>query len=135
MYNTPYTQSPQMIDHLKICIDDCIQCARLCEQCSAECVRTDIAGMARCIGLCRDCGDFCLLAARLMSRESPYLFQTCHICSKICEACATACEELELGHDEAEQGIHIQCAEACHKCADSCREMASMYVTGETHFL
>jgi hypothetical protein len=133
MYNTPYTQSTQTIEHLKNSIDDCVSCARLCEQCGAECIRMDMAGMAHCIELCRDCGDFCLLAARLMSRESPYLFQTCHICSKICEACATACEEIEVAHDEAEQSIHIQCAKACHTCADSCREMAKIYESGETN--
>ena len=28
--------------------------------------------MARCIRLCRDCADICLLSAALMSRNSPF---------------------------------------------------------------
>jgi hypothetical protein len=131
MYNTPYTQSPEMIHQLQICIEDCVHASRLSEQCSAECIRMDMAGMARCIELCRDAADFCLLTAQLMTRESPFLFQTSHICSKICEACATACEELEAGHDEAEVNVHIECAKACHQCADSCRTMALLYESDE----
>ncbi len=131
MYNTPYTQSPAIINQLQICIEDCIQAARLSDQCSAEFVRMNIAGMAKCIELCQDATDLNIVTARLMARESPYLFQACHICSKICEACATACEEIGIGHDEAEQSIHIECAKACHKCADSCRIMALMYESGQ----
>ncbi|MGI8735022.1 MAG: four-helix bundle copper-binding protein [Pyrinomonadaceae bacterium] len=85
-----------------------------------------MAGMARCIELCRDCADICLLDARFMSRGSQYHFQTCAVCADVCEACAQECERMAGSHGGAISELMRQCAEACRRCAESCRRMASM---------
>lgn len=118
--------SGDMQQHLEECIRLCFETAKVCEQCGAECVRMDMAGMARCIELCRDCADICLLDARFMSRNSQFHFQTCAVCADVCEACATECERMAGSHEGAMGELMRRCAEACRRCAESCRQMASM---------
>jgi hypothetical protein len=134
MYASPSPHSnPEVMQHVQDCIDNCLACARLCEQCSAECLRAGSPEMFECIEKCRDCADICMLDARLMSRESPFHFQMCHICAKVCEACGTACDNMTAQGGNMDQNLLRECAAACHRCADSCREMAGMYKSDEMH--
>ena len=134
MYASPSPHSnPEVMRHVQDCIANCLECMRLCEQCSVECLRTGSADMLECIEKCRDCADICALDAKLMSRESPFHFQLCHICAKVCEACGTACDEMAGKGGDLDQELVRECASACHRCADSCRKMASMYKADDKH--
>ena len=86
----------------------------------------DMRGMVRCIELCRDCADICLLDVQFMSRHSPFHFQTCRVCADVCEACAAECERMASAHEGDMQTILKQCADICRRCAESCREMAAI---------
>ena len=135
MYASPSPHAnPEIMRHVQNCIAHCLDCVRLCEQCSVECLRAGSPELLDCIEKCRDCADICALDAKLMSRESPFHFQLCHICSKICEACGTACDTAAGSNvGNLDQALLQECAAACHRCADSCRRMAEMYKTDELH--
>ena len=135
MYASPSPHAnPEIMRHVQNCIAHCLDCVRLCEQCSVECLRAGSPELLDCIEKCRDCADICALDAKLMSRESPFHFQLCHICSKICEACGTACDTAASSNvSNLDQALLQECAVACHRCADSCRRMAEMYKTDELH--
>ncbi|HZV98077.1 MAG TPA: four-helix bundle copper-binding protein, partial [Methylophilaceae bacterium] len=100
-----------------------------CEQCAAECIRMDTPDAAECIELCLDCADICFLDARLMSRDSPYHFDTCTLCARVCNDCADACTEISDPSDS--NNLLQQCAEACRRCAASCDEMVSLQQVDE----
>jgi hypothetical protein len=73
----------------------------------------------RTLGTCVDCGDYCSLAAKVVSRHGPLAVPTCEGCAKACEVCAVACEKYP--DDE-----HMKrCATACRDCAKACREMVT----------
>ena len=135
MYASPSPHAnPEVMRHVQNCIANCLDCSRLCEQCSVECLRASTPDLLECIEKCRDCADICALDAKLMSRESPFHFQLCHICSKICEACGTACDEAaDRNAGNLDRTLVQECAAACHLCADSCRRMAEMYKADELH--
>jgi hypothetical protein len=124
----PKIESPLVKEHIQYCADECMQCARLCEESVSESMRIDVPGLTRSIELCRDCADVCLLTLKYLLRESPYIFEACHLCGKVCEACATACDEqsaLQLDGD-----IFSRCADRCHRCANACKQLSIM--TGNT---
>lgn len=111
--------------HYQDCIDACFSCAEICNACSDDMIGMEGHGkrdvetlMARCIRLCRDCADICLLSAALMSRNSPYAEQFCGLCAEICDSCAEACEAHAPHHP-----MCGDCAKECRRCADLCREM------------
>jgi hypothetical protein len=100
------------------CIDACTQCATACNHCFDACLKEpDVAEMADCIRLDRDCAQMCLIAVAFMGRGSPFVSQICQSCADICDACAEACEQHQ--HDHCQH-----CAEACRRCAEECRSMA-----------
>jgi hypothetical protein len=100
------------------CIRSCEACAVTCEHCATSCLgEKDVAMMAACIRLDRDCADACRFAALLMSRGSPFAAEFCELCAKFCEACATECAKHQAEHCQA-------CAKACRECAAACRHMA-----------
>lgn len=96
-------------------IQTLINCAAACENCATECLgEKDVAMMANCIKLDRDCADMCRLAATLLIRESLIGHQFLLLCEKICELCSKECEK----HNHSS---HCKaCAEACKKCAAAC---------------
>lgn len=111
-----------MIDEAyRSCIDACSACAAACEQCATACLgEDDVALLARCIRLDRDCADLCRLAAAFMARNADHAPQLCALCADICQLCADEC----AGHDHME---HCRlCAEACRRCAEECRRMAGI---------
>jgi len=74
--------------------------------------------MSKCIQLCHDCADICVIASQFMSRDSEYAKQICNVCADIIDACAVECEK----HKTMEHCK--QCAQTCRKCATECRKMA-----------
>lgn len=99
------------------CIQACNACALACEQCAAACLgEHDVAAMAECIRLDRDCADLCRLAAAFMARGSDQAAALCQLCAQACEACAAECIRHPHAHCQ-------QCAQACQRCAEECRSM------------
>lgn len=106
------------------CINACFSCAQTCEACADDMIgmhdhdHDDL--MTRCIRLCHDCADICLLAAKWMSRNSQRSESLCRLCAEICDQCAEVCERHAPKH-----AMCGPCAEECRRCADLCREMVS----------
>jgi hypothetical protein len=99
----------------------CNDCAAACERCATACLgETDVAMLARCIRLDRDCADICRLAAAFMARDSDHAVGLCSLCADICDTCADECER------HAHMEHCARCAEACRRCARECREMAGV---------
>ncbi|QPH37673.1 four-helix bundle copper-binding protein [Pedobacter endophyticus] len=95
-------------------IQTLLDCALACEYCASSCLQEDdVKMMADCIKLDRDCSDICMLAARLLQRDSNIARQYLLLCEEICRACAAECAKHEHEHCK-------QCAEACQKCAEAC---------------
>jgi len=100
-----------------------IECALTCEECEAACLNEEnITLLARCIELDRDCADICLLASRLVHRDSEISDDYLAMCEKMCRMCAEECNKHNHEHCKA-------CAEACLACAEACHAM----VAGESH--
>ena len=71
------------------CIDACNTCSECCEACCTACMsNTQMAGMmTRCMMMCRDCADMCVMASCMMSRGSEYAKQMCEICECMRRMC------------------------------------------------
>ena len=110
-------------ERMKECIDACIACATECDHCATACLReNDIAMLARCIELDRECAEACYASARLMGIGGEHAAQFCLACAELCDACEEECDK------HAEHGMEHcrRCAEACHKCAEECRAVAGV---------
>lgn len=102
----------------RTCIEACIKCAQECEHCFDACLKeADVASMAECIRLDKDCAEVCWSAAGFMSRGSEFINMICRICAEICDACGVECAKHDAEHCQS-------CATACKQCADECRSMA-----------
>ena len=100
------------------CIEACIRCAQECEHCHNACLgEKDVAMMAECIRLDKDCAEICWSAAGYMSRGSQFMQDVCRVCAEICEACGAECRKHKADHCQ-------RCADACDRCAEECRRMA-----------
>jgi len=98
-------------------IQDLIECAFTCEQCAAACLNEENTMMfARCIELDRDCADICMLASRLVVRDSEITPEFLGVCESMCRTCAEECSKHNHDHCKA-------CAEACLSCAEACRSV------------
>jgi len=104
------------------CLEACVECLIACEMCSDACLGEDnVAMLATCIRLDRDCAEVCAAAIRVMARGGPLAGVLCSACADACDACAAECEQHAALHDHCRM-----CAEACRKCAETCRAMADM---------
>ena len=115
--------APHSIDQHRIdCIQACLDCARLWNTCGDDMIgmphETEQDLMTRCIRLCRDCADICLLSAQWMGRTSAFAVRMCAWCAEVCELCAGLCEE-QAPH----QALCGDCAAACRRCAELCHKM------------
>lgn len=96
-----------------------LACMAACEHCASACLREDdVAAMAECIRLDRDCADACALTARLLARASRFTHEVAQMCAQICQACAAECAQHK--HDHCQE-----CAQACKHCADECLRLAA----------
>ncbi|MDU9032224.1 four-helix bundle copper-binding protein [Pseudomonas corrugata] len=101
------------------CVSECLRCALACETCASSCLQEqNVQMMANCIKLDRDCADMCVLAARLMARNSDLATGICRLCAQACRACANECGKHEAEHCQ-------KCAQACRTCAEACEAMAA----------
>ena len=88
-------------------------CIALCNICFHETLQEGMSGRERCLVLTRDCSDLCLLAASLVTRNSPNADRFLPFVGAVCDACADEC----LLHPEE----HCQrCAEVCRHTAEAC---------------
>ncbi|HLV21625.1 MAG TPA: four-helix bundle copper-binding protein [Polyangiaceae bacterium] len=114
--STPAMQG--MTEQMRRCIQDCLECANICEQTIQFCLQLGGKHAAPDhIRLLRDCAETCLMSAAMMSRGSHFHRQHCALCAEICKACADSCAR--LGREPQLQ----TCADACRKCEQSCRQM------------
>jgi hypothetical protein len=99
------------------CIDDCLDCYRVCAQTTAKCLK--LGGEhaeAKHITLMNACVDACGVSADYMLRDVEFQHQMCNFCAQVCDSCAESCEKFEEDFME-------KCAETCRTCAESCRNM------------
>jgi hypothetical protein len=100
------------------CIRACQECSLECDHCAAACLKErDVAALAACIALNKECAGTCALAVRFMASGSSFARAFCELCARICDACAAECEKHDMEHCR-------KCAEACRRCATECRAMA-----------
>ncbi|QQL48954.1 four-helix bundle copper-binding protein [Mucilaginibacter ginkgonis] len=95
-------------------IEKLFACVLACEHCATACLgEENVADMAACIKLDRDCADICAQAARLLQRDSVIGHQYLVLCEEICRLCADECGKHEHQHCK-------DCAAACTTCAEAC---------------
>ena len=93
-------------------------CQEACNICFDACLQEDdVAMMAECIRLDRECADMCNHLEQAILRGSPFVSELAAVCAKICEACGNECKKHD--HDHCQK-----CADACFKCAEACRNVA-----------
>lgn len=106
--------------HFDKCAKACTDCLRECEACAHHCALMVADGKKehlKTLGTCADCGDFCALAAKVVSRHGPMAIPTCEACARACDICGAACEKFP-------DDDHMKrCDRACRDCAKACREM------------
>lgn len=73
--------------------------------------------MGRCIRLCLDCADMCVLCSQYMSRDSEFSKKIGGQCADICDACAAECDKFDMD-------MCKECARICKACASECRKIA-----------
>lgn len=94
-------------------------CIAACEHCASACLREpDVAAMAECMRLDRDCADACAFATRLLVRASGFTRDAMQVCARLCQACAAECARHSHAHCQ-------ECAQACQHCAEECLRLAA----------
>ena len=73
--------------------------------------------MVKCIQLCRDCADICILSLQYMSRNNEFSNKICGQCADIYESCVVECDKFDMD-------MCKQCAQVCRACVSKCRKMA-----------
>jgi hypothetical protein len=107
-------------DGMQQCIDNCLECHRVCEQIIPYCLEKGGVHSERAhIQLLSNCVDICRTSAHFMMWGSELHTKTCELCAEVCMMCAEDCERMD--DDE----LMMMCAEACRQCAESCRQMSS----------
>ncbi|MDZ4810064.1 MAG: four-helix bundle copper-binding protein [Bacteroidota bacterium] len=103
------------------CIDACVSCAVVCNDCATECLQeNDIKTLAKCIHLDRECAAICFAVANLMSIGGEHAAHLLEECAEKGDACVVECENHpNLAHCK-------KCAEACRMCAKERRAMSLM---------
>lgn len=117
----PQHQGHEMKGEMKQCIENCLDCHRICEKTTAYC--SQMGGPhaePTHLRLLRDCAQICITSADFMLRESDAHPQVCGVCAEVCARCAKSCEQ--FGNDAQMK----ECAEMCRRCAESCQQMAGM---------
>lgn len=117
----PHHQGHTMSGEMEQCIENCLDCHRICEETAAYC--TQMGGKhaepAHLMSL-RDCAQICITSADFMLRGSEIHPKVCGVCAEACVRCAESCERIG---DDAQMK---ECAEICRRCAESCQRMAGM---------
>lgn len=111
------THQQQPSPELAACIEQCIQCHRIC--------------LAMATGHCLEkggrhiepehlrtmlvCAEICRSAAYAMISGSRLHRQVCALCAEICEACSASCRAID---------DMTECIDACERCKGSCQSMS-----------
>lgn len=112
------TQGVQKNPKMDNCIQNCLDCFKICEQTIAECYAKGGAHVEQDhITLLHSCAEICQTSAKFMMLKSKFHTETCGVCAEVCQECANSCDSMD---DE----FMKKCAEMCRKCAQSCREMS-----------
>lgn len=109
----------KMSSQMKNCIENCFDCARICQETIVHCLK--MGGRhaeAKHILLLMDCSKVCTTAGKLMLHNSDFYSEQCAVCADICDTCADDCEEFE-------DKFMKKCVKTCRDCADSCRKMSA----------
>jgi hypothetical protein len=107
---------------MRACIDQCLECYRVCTETVAHCLMTGGEHAAHeHISTLLACAEACRTSAAVMLLGSMHHTHTCGACAEICRACADACDKMASGDT-----VMSQCAEVCRRCAESCAKMSSM---------
>lgn len=117
----PGQATGQVNQHMQQCIDECLNCHRICLEMVNYCLQQGGQhAAARHITTLLACAEICQTSANFMILGTELHRFTCGACAQICEQCATECER--MGNDAQMKA----CAEACRRCAESCRRMANV---------
>jgi hypothetical protein len=112
----------EMTQEMKDCMAACFSCSHICNRCGDEMIGMEAHQNAlltqRCIRLCHDCAEICVLAAQWMGRISLLSVQICRLCAEVCDMCAETCEQHKTHH-----ALCGPCAQECRRCAELCRRM------------
>lgn len=101
------------------CIDDCMECYRLCAETLTHCFeKGDEHTERQHVLLMQDCALLCKVSADLMLRGSSFSAELCKLTAEVCRKCEQSCREFK-GDAEMQK-----CAEICKRCAESCDQMA-----------
>jgi hypothetical protein len=102
------------------CARACNDCQRACDSCAMHCAMLLASGRKehdKTLRTCQDCADACTAAARIVSRQGPFIDVICKACAETCGRCGKVCEQYP-------QDQHMKrCAEECRKCEKACRDM------------
>ncbi len=102
------------------CIDACVKCAQICQECLTMCLQEDdVKARLSCIKSLQDCSEICSTTACFMSRGSANIQEICNVCATICEQCADECSMFQDNHCPT-------CLDTCKQCASECRDMVNM---------
>ena len=116
----PHGISHRIDEAMHRCIDECLECHRVCLATVAHCLEAGGRhAEARHLTLLLDCAEICQTSANFMLRGSDEHKRTCAACAAICQRCAEECARL------TDDQVMQDCAESCRRCADSCAMMAA----------
>lgn len=112
--------SKEWTRELQHCIDDCLDCYRICAETLTYCLESGWRHHhAELLKLLMDCMELCQASSNFMMRASDLHKHVCAACSAACDRCAESCEEFE--NDE----ILMMCGDACLRAAESCKEVSA----------
>ena len=114
------THSHEISEEMKTCIQNCLDCHRVCTETAAHCLQ--MGGKhadPHHIGLLLDCAAICATSAGFLMRSSHFHSRTCGVCAEICGECAVECSKMA----DADMTMK-ECADSCRRCAESCKKMA-----------
>lgn len=92
------------------------ECIHACNDCLNACLdEKNVAAMAECIRLDKECADVCSLTLNSVHGKGHFIVEILELCSKVCMRCAGECGK----HSE----VHCQeCARICRECAKACAD-------------
>lgn len=74
---------------MKDCMTACFRCSHICNRCGDDMIGMETHQNAeltsRCIRLCRECADICVLSAQWLGRRSLLSTQICRFCAEVCD--------------------------------------------------
>jgi len=117
------TNEPTRTTAMDVCIENCLNCARACEELISHCLfRGGEHASSAHIKVLMDCAEVCTVSANFMTRGSDFHVETCELCASVCAACAIDCAR--LAHDDE---MMARCADICRQCAESCKMMVGTH--------